>query len=96
MWGIQEPLGRFLSSIIIMEEMTLHWEPSRENLEDITQVGLSSFNSINNLKQSNNLGAYIDDLVDNFDSPVKHYDQVKEAVVVLREALAAAEVNDPS
>ena len=41
-------------------------------------------------------GAYIDDLVDNFDSPVKHYDQVKEAVVVLREALAAAEENKPN
>ena len=30
--------------------------------------------------------------MDNFDSPVKHYDQVEEAVVVLRETLAAAEV----
>ena len=36
-------------------------------------------------------GVYIDDLVDNWESPVKHYDQVKEAVEVLREALAAAE-----
>ena len=30
--------------------------------------------------------------MDNFDSPVKHYDQVEEAVVVLRKTLAAAEV----
>ena len=30
--------------------------------------------------------------MDNFDSPVKHYDQVEEAVVVLRRTLAAAEV----
>ena len=32
--------------------------------------------------------------MDNFDSPVKHYDQVEEAVVVLRRTLAAAEVTD--
>merc|ERR1712215_487951 len=36
-------------------------------------------------------GEYIDDLVDNWESPIKHYDQVKEAVEVLREVLAAAE-----
>ena len=36
-------------------------------------------------------GVYIDDLVDNWESPVKHYDQVKDAVEVLREALASAE-----
>ena len=33
-------------------------------------------------------GNYIDDLVDNFDSPVKHYDQVEDAVSVLRQTLA--------
>ena len=37
-------------------------------------------------------GNYIDDLVDNFDSPVKHYDQVEDAVSVLRQTLAEAEV----
>ena len=36
-------------------------------------------------------GVYIDDLVENWESPVKHYDQVKDAVVVLREALAGAD-----
>ena len=41
-----------------------------------------------------NSGIYIDELVDNFDSPVKHYDQVKNAVTVLRESLAAAEVDN--
>ena len=39
-----------------------------------------------------NAGAYIDDLVDNFESPVKNYDQVDEAVVTLRKTLTAAEV----
>ena len=38
-------------------------------------------------------GVYIDDLVDNFDSPVKHYDQVEDAVTVLRSTLASAEDN---
>ena len=71
--------------------MTLNWELSRGNLEDIIQVGLSTLFQSPILPII--LGAYIDDLVDNFDSPVKHYDQVKEAVVVLREALAAAEVS---
>ena len=33
----------------------------------------------------------VDDLVDSWDSPVKHYDQVQEAVEVLREALASSE-----
>ena len=37
-------------------------------------------------------GNYIDDLVDNFDSPIKHYDQVADAVSVLRQTLAEAEV----
>ena len=37
-------------------------------------------------------GNYIDDLVDNFDSPIKHYDQVEDAVSVLRQTLAEAEV----
>ena len=37
-------------------------------------------------------GIYVDDLVDNFPSPVKHYDQVEEAVTVLRRTLQAAEV----
>ena len=37
-------------------------------------------------------GIYVDDLVDNFPSPVKHYDQVEEAVVVLRRSLQSAEV----
>ena len=32
-------------------------------------------------------------MVDNFDSPVKHYDQVEEAVVIYRETLAKAEVS---
>ena len=36
-------------------------------------------------------GVYIDDLVDNFDSPVKHYDEVEDAVTVLRSTLASAE-----
>ena len=36
-------------------------------------------------------GVYIDDLVDNFDSPVKHYDEVEDALTVLRSSLAAAE-----
>ena len=36
-------------------------------------------------------GVYIDDLVDNWESPIKHYDQVKDAVEVLRAALASAE-----
>ena len=43
-----------------------------------------------------NAGAYIDDLVDNFESPVKNYDQVDEAVVTLRKTLAAAEVMEAS
>ena len=38
-------------------------------------------------------GVYIDDLVDNFDSPVKHYDEVEDAVTVLRSTLASAEDN---
>lgn len=38
------------------------------------------------------LGPYIDDLVDNFESPIKHYDQVDDAVQVLRKTLAKAEV----
>ena len=37
-------------------------------------------------------GIYVDDLVDNFPSPVKHYDQVEEAVLVLRRTLQSAEV----
>merc|ERR1711970_1236550 len=36
-------------------------------------------------------GLYIDDLVDNWDSPVKNYDQVQDPVPVLRQALAQAE-----
>ena len=38
-------------------------------------------------------GVYIDDLVNNFDSPVKHYDQVSDALTVLRETLSEAEDN---
>jgi len=38
-------------------------------------------------------GPYIDDLVDNFESPIKHYDQVDDAVQVLRKTLAKAEDN---
>merc|ERR1712025_1081794 len=38
-------------------------------------------------------GPYIDDLVDNFESPIKHYDQIEEAVQVLRKTLAEAEDN---
>ena len=37
-------------------------------------------------------GIYVDQLVDNFPSPVKHYDQVEEAVVALRRTLQSAEV----
>ena len=36
---------------------------------------------------------YLDYLVDSFESPVKHYDQVEDAVVVLRKTLAEAEVS---
>ena len=36
-------------------------------------------------------GVYVDDLVDNWESPVNHYDQVEDAVKVLRAALASAE-----
>ena len=36
-------------------------------------------------------GVYVDDLVDNWDSPIKHYNQVKDAVDVLREVLVAEE-----
>jgi len=39
------------------------------------------------------VGVYVDDLVDNWDSPVKHYDQVQEAVEVLRKALASSDDN---
>ena len=39
-------------------------------------------------------GIYVDELVDNFPSPVKHYDQVEEAVVVLRRTLQSAEVGE--
>ena len=38
---------------------------------------------------------YLDHLVDSFESPVKHYDQVEDAVVVLRKTLAQAEVSSP-
>ena len=31
--------------------------------------------------------------MDNFDSPVKHYDQVEDAVTVLRKTLASSEVD---
>ena len=39
-------------------------------------------------------GIYVDELVDNFPSPVKHYDQVEEAVIVLRKTLHSAEVGE--
>lgn len=38
-------------------------------------------------------GVYIDDLVNNFESPVKHYDQVSDALTVLRETLSEEEDN---
>merc|ERR1719394_1310723 len=38
-------------------------------------------------------GVFIDDLVAIFDSPVKHYDQVEDAVTVLRKTLASSEDN---
>ena len=44
---------------------------------------------------SNPNANYLDHLVDSFESPVKHYDQVEDAVVVLRKTLAQAEVSSP-
>ena len=52
------------------------------------QIALGAFKGHFGAEKS---GPYIDDLVENFDSPIKHYDQVTDAVQVLREALAAAE-----
>ena len=71
-----------------MAEMISNLVHSKESLESILQV-----RKLNNLKPFTNQypGVYIDDLVDNFESPVKHYDQVDDALTVLRESLAQAE-----
>ena len=38
-------------------------------------------------------GVYVDDLVDNWDSHITHYDQVKDAVEIYRQVLDSAEDN---
>jgi len=38
-------------------------------------------------------GVYVDDLVDNWDSPISHYDEVKDAVEIYRQVLDSAEDN---
>ena len=85
-----------------MAEITFNWGLLKEILEQIFQVKLNyQIIIVNCADENSNLGVfpnakyqnYIDHLVDSFESPIKHFDQVEDAVVVLRKTLAQAEVS---
>ena len=91
MWDIPRSLALCLLSITTLGETTSSWGLTRANLGMTSQVaGKRTDLKLSSISISVS-GFYVDDLVDNFPSPVKNYDAVYDAVKTIRDTLAEAE-----
>ena len=92
MWDIPRALALCLSSITTSGEIISSWGLTRANSEMTSQVATGKRTDLRlSLISFSVSGYFVDDLVNNFPSPVKNYDAVNDAVKTIKETLTEAE-----